>query len=910
MSVRQHGSRSLSTSRIAGSFVFAASCVAAMPAHAADSSNDEQSLSELRAENARLRQQLQQIQGGHGSSDNVGPSSASTIPAATAGNAGGGSATGSVTGPAAGSADASASAVSPATAGDGGPDSADNLGVVVVTARNRAEKLQDVPIPVSVVSGKTLETQGQVTFADFAKHTAGLIVNPQNARQSSISMRGLGKQGATDAAESSVGIIVDDVFLAYGAYSWADFVDIDNVQVLRGPQGTLLGKNTTLGVINVSTRLPSFKPEYTFESTIGNNHTFIEKASATGPLIDGILAYRASVSANRADGTVRNAYPDGSTFTNANRYGGRLQLLFTPAADLSARIILNHQTSSEYDNGGNVLLSDPSSYANGASRTGSNGRTFTSRLSRDWFNGYQPSYGGRTVNINAQLPVENTQDGLSAEVKWNINDYTLTSISAYNRFHFNARNDTDYTPFDIGYNSNTDAKQWQASQEIRLNSPIGGPIDYQVGLYALRSSIETNSKTQNGSDAGAFLATNAQYASLSSTAAGRQLLSDSLRGVYTKQTQWPTTTSLAAYGQANWHVTDRATLTAGVRETDEYRNNNLQKTLVNGGSALGADDATAQKYFGVSTYAGLTSAQQAQISNATAIRSTQIGSLYGFTQGSEIHQYSTSWLLSPSFKLTDNVLLYSSVSYGQKSGIVLFNTSDGTRQNANPEKALDFELGFKSALLNRSLIFNANLYQTTINGYQQLLQQVDPTQASGYRSVTGNADRVVLRGVELDSAYTGLKNFVFTLAGAYGTAKYSSFKNATCAPEITGQAVCDYSGQQLPGASKLTFNFGVDYARPFGSGYLFHSSLNVSYRSRSNLDSTLSSYGWQKGYALTDIGIGFGRADGKYDLTLLVKNLFNTEYALAKTSFSSTLPVYEQLGDSRFIGVVMRAKFN
>ncbi|MFT4510508.1 TonB-dependent receptor [Caballeronia sp. 15711] len=875
-----------------------AGCSLTMPGLALAQSAPPASGSDLSAENARLRDELlqveqerdrlkAQVQGQQPPKGEGAPPDAATAAPVT-------------------NAAASANAASQANAAQ---DSADTLGAVVVTARNRAEKLQDVPIPVSAVSGKTLDQDGAVTFADFAKHAAGIIVSPQNARQSSISMRGLGKQGATDAMESSVGIIVDDVFLAYGAYSWANYVDLDQVEVLRGPQGTLLGKNTTLGVVNVSTKLPSFMPEFTFESTIGTRHTFIEQASATGPLIDGVLAYRASVSAENANGAVTNAYPDDSTYTNSNRIGGRLQLLFTPTSAFSARIILNHQYSNEYDNGGSILVTDPTTLANGTSRTAGGAQTFTSRLGRSWFGGYQPTYGGNQVNLNAQQPVKNQQDGLSAELKWNLGEYTLTSITAYDRYNFIARNDNDDTPFNIAYNYNTDATQWQASQELRLNSPVGGPIDYQVGLYALRESIQTNSKAEFGTDAGAFYASNSQYASLNATAAGRQLMSDSLNNVYTRQTQWPTTTSLAAYGQANWHLTDKATITAGVRETDEERNNNLEKVLVNGGSALAANDATAQKYFGVSTYSALTAAQQSQIANAVAIRNGQIGQLYGFSQGQGIHQLSTSWLLSPSYKLTDDILLYASASYGQKSGVVLFNTSNGAPQNANPEKALDFELGFKSALLNHSLIFNANLYQTNIHGYQQLLQVLDPTQASGYRNVTGNADEVQLRGLEIDSAYTGLKHFVFTLAGAYGSAIYKSFDNATCPAEISAP-VCNFSGKQLPGASKLTLNFGAEFTHPVFDGYLFHSNVNVSYRSGTNLDTTLSEYGWQKAYTLTDIGFGIGPTNGRYDVSLIVKNLFNVRYALAKTTFTSTAPVTELLGDPRFVGVVLRAKFD
>lgn len=790
------------------------------------------------------------------------------------------------------------------------PDAPVKLDAIVVNARNRNEKMQDVPIPVSVINGSQAEKDDKLTLADFAQEAAGIIVNPQNARQSSISMRGLGKQGATDAMESSVGLIVDDVFYPYSAYSWADYVDLDNIEILRGPQGTLLGKNTTLGVVDISTKLPSFTPEYTFQETIGTHDTFIEEATATGAIIPGLLAYRASLSADNAKGPVSNLYPDGDTFGNTNRKGARFQFLLTPTADLSARIILNHQFSNEYDNGNSVLVADPANYANGESRTAGGGLTYSSRLDRSWFGGYTPTYGlTNQVDVNAQLPVLNQQDDISAEVKYNFDGYTLTSISAYSHYKFYASNDGDDTPLDITYNDNSDATQWQASQELRLNSPLGGPIDYQVGLYGLKEGIQTNSKTEDGTDAGAFYATDAQYASLDATAAGQRLMSDSLNGVYTRVTQFPSVSSAAAYGQLNWHLTSQATITLGLRETDEDRYNDLVKDVINSGVPIGENDATAETYFGT-TYAALTSAEKTQIANAIALRNGQIGTLYGNVEGIPIHQDSTSWLINPSYKLTENTLLYASASYGEKSGVVLFNTSTGAPQNAAPERALDFELGVKSSLLQHTLLVDANLYQTNVRGYQQQLEIVDPAVSSGYQTITGNVSDVLLRGVEFDTAYVGIKNLRLWLAGSYGEAIYKSFDNATCPTTVANvDTVCNLSGQQLPGASKAVINVGAQYTHPVFGGYRFHTDFNVAYRSRSNLDTTLSSNGWQKGYEVADWGIGIGPGSGAWDVSLVVKNLFNTQYALAITNYTSTAPITEEIGDPRFIGLTFRARF-
>lgn len=784
----------------------------------------------------------------------------------------------------------------------------DALDTVVVRARNRDEKLQEVPVPVSVISGKSLEREGAVTFGDFANRAAGITVNEQNARQSSISIRGLGKQGATDGLEASVGTIVDNVFQGYSAMSWGDFVDLDRVEILRGPQGTLLGKNTTLGVVNVYTKLPSFKSENTFETTLGTRDSIIAKGSSTGAIQDGVLAYRASLFVDKRDGSISNIYPNGQTWYDKNRLGARLQFLLTPTESLSARIILSHQESEENVNG-SLQVSDPTTYLDGTPRTG---QSFTSRLARVQAatgTTYSPPYGQNRFNVDYVKPLKNKQDGISTEINLDINGYLLTSITAYNDLGFNARNDNDATPYSVAYNFNTDATYHQFTQELRFTSPTGGLFDYQIGVFGLDSKINTNQKSQFGDDAGAWYANNAQFSSLNADSTGRQLLRDSLDTVYTVSNQQPSTRSLATFGQLNWNVDERTKVTLGARQTYEKRDNSIDKRLVNGGTRIAQDDATAQRYFGTNL-AALNAAQRAQLTNAIAIRDAQVGSLFDRTDGDDIKENSTSWLLNPSYKLNRNVLLYASVGYGEKSGASLFNTSNGTPVTVKPERAINGELGFKSTLLNNALLLNVNLFQTTVRDYQQSLQKVDASTATGYRSELGNVDEVQLRGVEFDAAYTGIRHWTFRLAGAYNHSIYKSFANATCNPETTATpaAVCDFSGKQLPGSSRFSFNLGVAHSIPITRDYELRTTLNNSYRSSNNTSATLSEYGEQKAYNVTDASIGIARLDGKYEVSLIAKNLFDTRYSLGGSAFSSTAPVSYRPGDSRFVGITFRMK--
>jgi iron complex outermembrane receptor protein len=228
---------------------------------------------------------------------------------------------------------------------------------------------------------------------------------------------------------------------------------------------------------------------------------------------------------------------------------------------------------------------------------------------------------------------------------------------------------------------------------------------------------------------------------------GDQLLQASLNRVYVTNKITPDTKSYAVFGQLNWHITERATLTTGVRETYEDKTNTSSKnaTFIDGTSL---NDLTA---LGQSL-----GATPLQIASANNVRTTTIGTLYPTVQGTPIKAYATSWLASPTYKLADGILLYGSAAAGQKSGSVQFGSS-GAPANVAPEKVLDFELGIKSLLLHDTLQLNANLFQTRVRDYQQTTSVFDPATTTlkndgtlYYQSILGNIPEIMARGVELE----------------------------------------------------------------------------------------------------------------------------------------------------------------
>ena len=749
-----------------------------------------------------------------------------------------------------------------------------------------------------------------------------LQVNASNARQTSISIRGIGKNTAVEALEASVGVIVDGVFVETPGMSWGDYTSIDNIEILRGPQGTLLGKNTTLGVLMINTKPPSFTPETLMELTAGNRNLFNTKLDTTGTAIENTLAYRISGYYDTQDGFLKNIEYNNSGAASGpqywdnglDRWGGRIQLLYTPNKDVTVRTIYEHSVTNDPINL-SILPADPQTYTNtGASRvtTGSlpgggtvSSGTYTALL-QSRFN-YNPLINSwNSVNVNSHYPVQTNSDAASTQIDWKLDGYTLTSISAYRRFHFDPQNDGDLTPFDIIHDSGGIVDSWQASQELRLASPhnqdiLGQKVDWQGGLFALYNDVKVNSYTLWGKDAGAFYASNKQYAALT-----QQQLSDTLNGVFQQQVQNPTTLSLAAFGQGTWHVTDKADLTLGVRNTWEDRANSIQQTYTGGVDS------------------GSLNADQLAVRNAQ-LKLIDLGNpaapYFGKIVGRDLYADSWSWLVNPSYKITPDILAYFSASFGEKSGAVTFNTTNdpnstnsyvlGTQQNILPEDAMDYELGLKTTWFDHKLTINPNLYYVDVKNYQAVINQVYPGQPSN-TSVLANVKGVHLEGAEVEGNYaTPIENLTITFSGSYNNATYSDFKNAPCASDYqSATGVCDFTGRQLQGSSKWIGNIGFTYKHPlFDTGYTAYFWGNESYKTATNLTSTLDALGIQKAYSLVNAGIGI-RPDGKnWEAELWGKNITNTHYYTFITQASSTAAITGAPGDPITFGITYRQKF-
>ncbi|HEY0062554.1 MAG TPA: TonB-dependent receptor [Telluria sp.] len=825
----------------------------------------------------------------------------------------------------------------------------DKLGEITIRARKAIDLTHDVPQSVSVVSGKELDRELAQDLSAFAKRGSNISFNQNNTRGASLSIRGVGKRSFTETQDPSVGIILDDVSFGLTQLGNFDFYDVESVEVARGPQGTLGGKGASSGVVTVNTRKPSFTPSADFSLTFGQRETVIAKAALGGSVIDGLLAWRGAFVAHRSSGYYENAYdPENFTLYNKNRLSGRVQFLLTPTPSLSALfsadlepkgaqlqngLTFYHDAPERFENGS---LSDPSGVSARAKLAGFTNAAGVKVAPRAWFQGrngysYENGYAGgeqrESVQFNENQGQTVSNKGASARVDWHTDGLDVASITAWRATSFRAEND-EGTPFDISKLGGGGVRYRQLSQEFRFNATPSKLVDYQAGLYFLKTWDEIASKAGWGSDAGAWFATDAQYNTLDRGAginrgAGLALLRESLADTFRQGNSAVRTRSEALFGQANWHLTDAFTLTTGLRVTDEDRNTTDTVTLSGNGvgralnpvtvrgvplggfasaanGSLTADnsqtqlslaDTVANRYFGAvagaspgDAYRALTPAQQAQVAAAKALRSGQIGQLISGVR-SEYDDLLYTSVLSPSYKFTPNVTGYTSWQHGEKSGSAI--NVNGVSTTVRPEKTNAFEVGIKTISPTKDLTLNANLFLTNIRDYQQTVSVIDQFTtdrniANGqanplvYVAAQGNVNRVQAKGLEFDGVYQGIENVSLRLSGAYNDARYKDYKNAPKPDELAylPQNFIDQSGKPLAGAAKWSFNAGAEYRRPLLGDRIFHTSFNTAFTSRYNNTDTLSSYGWVGAYSLTDASIGISTKSG-FDLNLVIKNVFD-----------------------------------
>jgi len=749
---------------------------------------------------------------------------------------------------------------------------------VVVTARHRVEKAQKVPIALTAVSAAKLENTNTTSITQLEFLVPTLQVSEFNPRNTSFNIRGVGNNVASsnDGLEAGVGVYVDGVLYARPGVASFDLPDIADVQVLRGPQGTLFGKNTTAGAIDVHTKLPSFTPEASFEASVGNYGYWQFKGDVSDGLTDKIAA-RVSFLGDSRNGTITGDIA-GQHYGSLDDKAVRVQLLANPTDELTLRFIADYAHQFEtccvnmaagvFTNLENGTLIPYDFYA------------------REKFTHYQiPSLDPftRDTAINDPTYFGMETGGFSLQADYNLNGYTLTSLSAWRFWNWWPQNGASPA---IGLQTqtygNTGDRQNEASQEFRITSPTGGPVDFTAGAYFFYQDLEGQSVTGWGDQAGAY------YEGPKYPVAVSDLAFNGYR-VYSLSD--PVTNSYASYGQATWHVLPRLDLTGGLRFTYEDKSGSFDE-FVDGGAPVD----------------GLPAKEAAEIET---IRKS-LGSAIYYKELT--HNGALSYLASATYKFTDDIIGYASYSRGNKSaGVNVAQLPTPTDAIVKPERIDDYEIGLKTSWFDNRLVANADAFWIEDSDYQG----ITAVPISPVKSLTfiASVPKVKSQGFEFDSHARPFDWLTLNFAGAYTYAIYESYPLGQCPPEISGSATetCNLTGETVPGTSRWVMSTGGEITQPIGRlgrfdmvGYL---GADFSLRSNYNVTSNNSIYGNIPGYGLLDLRLGARTANGKYDFFLWSHNATNTDYYLVRgvaAPFNGLL--YGNIGDPVTFGATLRVK--
>ncbi len=783
-------------------------------------------------------------------------------------------------------------------------DDASRGDIIIVTARRRQETAQEVPVAISVIRGDSIEATGNFNVVKLQQLAPTLQVYTSNPRNTSVNIRGLGVPfGLTsDGFEQGVGIYVDDVYNSRVAAATFDFLDVEQVEVLRGPQGTLYGKNTTAGAINITTNQPTFDFEGRAEVSVGNLNYRQAKAAVSGPLTDKIAA-RIAIAATSRRGTLFNVTSD-RWINEQDNLGLRGQLLFQPNEDLSITLA------------GDYSKQNPECCGTVYVRVGRTQRVLTRQYdalvaainaANPGRNYAVPSTNpyDRLADIDASLNAGNKIGGISARVKWDVGPGTFTSITAWRFWDWKPENDRDFTGLSIVSKSQNPSQQDQYSQEFRYNYE-GDRVDFVVGLFGFKQRIDTQGTEQQGADASRWSLTGAQAANASI-----------LQGLTASNTQYLKSTSAALFGQLSWKVTDALTIQPGARVNYDKKSGFYQRIVTNGAGAVISCTPAPVAGSVLAAQCGIYQPQESAPSD----------SAWNFTYDFNVN-----------YKVAPDILAYATYAKSFKTlginqnGLPLNadNSVNFDASTVKPESINHFEVGLKTQFFNRRATFNLSAYRTDIKNFQAT---VNGGQFGTVRGYLANAEKVRSQGIEADLKIVASDRFTAYANGAYTDAKYKSFTNAPCPPELSGGTLqplnaapdysnagipntasprqCDISGQRLPGVSKYAFSYGAEANAPVtllakdGQLYL---GVDGNYRSHWNSNASPSVYTDVKGYALTNFRLGF-RADG-FDVFGWVRNAFDVNYIeLLQVAPGNTGLIAGQVGDPRTWGGTVKFSF-
>ena len=710
---------------------------------------------------------------------------------------------------------------------------------IVVTAQKREQNIQDVPISITRMSGQWLESKfaGGGDVLELASTVPGLHVESSNGRLSPrFYMRGLGNADFTAAASQPVSIVFDEVPMEKASLKSFPIFDLDDIEVIRGPQGTLFGRNTTAGILKFDSRRPTEETEGYIKASGGNLGTINVEGAVGGTLVENTLMGRVSFITQHRSDWVNNAYTgENDAMGGFDIFAGRVQLLWTPSDDFSALLLYQHQ-----DQGGNSAS------------------LFRANVFDKGSNKLNDNYDRNTVYFDGgnNNPAKIKSFGMTLKLDWDVGDHTITSITSYQDIYDRfARGDIDggygclftcgglppgphgafgppstpfspfNSPFIVNVDTGGDQEVEQITQEIRIASNLDGPFNYQVGAFYFEDELISLSKNQSAGAPAFVVGTSATV----------------------ENTTW------AVFGQGSYDITEQVTLTAGVRYTDDEK------------------DAVHVRESGPP--------------------GAMLGPLAPISLGDD----ELSWDVSLAYAVSDTAQVYARVATGFRAPTIQERLEDDPVATiADSETIMSYEIGYK-ALFEKVRLNVAGFYYevddmqlVAVGGAANTTTLLNADEGVGY-GVEFDIDIAMTENLILSGGFgynkTELNDKELTLPiGPLATSRDPLDAN--------GRAIID--GNPFQHAPKWTGNLQLDYTHPMANGnelYLFTDWKLKGKTSDFLYESIEFTFGTQFEGGLR---VGYRDTVRNFEIGLFARNITNEHNPIGGIDFANNLGYVNQ----------------
>ena len=754
---------------------------------------------------------------------------------------------------------------------------------IIVTASKRSQTLQDTPVAVSVTSAAQLEESQIRDLIDLQTAVPSLRVSQlQSSANTNFIIRGFGNGANNAGIEPSVGVFIDGVYRSRSAAQIGDLPNVERIEVLRGPQSTLFGKNASAGVISIVTQKPQFDFGGSVEATYGNFNAITIKGDVTGPLSETV-AFSIGGSYNRRDGYAQDLKLD-TDVNDRNRWGVRGQLLFEPTDALSIRLIGDYDKIDENCCiAGNVIAGPTVAITNALA-----GGPSVDANNPFSFNVYN--------NFLSTNEIENY--GGSGQIDYDLGNLALTSITAYRKVKALTNQDSDFTGADLIGENSQDLGINTFTQELRITSDFDGPINFLLGGYYFNEKIRQKNDIRFGTQ---FRPYGDQ---LIRAASGNALNVALLEGTFGALEGAPTRyvgtffragdgldeayrlkdEAFSIFGTLDFEVTDRLTLSLGgnytkdrknfstnVISTDTFSGINLdapqyapfRNQLILGGAlqqagvnpnnpaavaAFATNPATAPIFQQFVAFAA---------ANQNNPAANPLNGLKAFqflppflnvpnsVENGKTNDGDFSYSVRAAYEVTDTVNVYATYATGFKAssvnlsrdsrplasdlaaitaaGLRTPNLATGSRFAA-PEESTVYEFGLKGQWDVAAV--NVAVFKQSIKGFQSNV-------FTGTGFALANAGKQSTFGIEFDGSVRPVDGLNLTLAATYLDAKYDSFVNS---------AFGDISGTTPAGIPALSMSMGATYTHEFAGGTKAIAHVDYSYESPVQIVEGLSGF--------------------------------------------------------------------